>query len=286
MAQLWKLKMWRMMMSLSKPTLLIDADHLIFKVGLRNQPLLVEIEDLVGEIESLPSWTHCGDLVVLLSCPSSQGFRKTQIWDGYKSNRKGSRPPHEDELRQFLMDEYQALCAPKLEADDLCSIIQSKMIDESGVGSVATYGVDKDLLTIPGYHYRHIYSKEHKSWGQALVYISKLDALYNHMEQTIVGDSADGIKGAWRKGVKAAERALGDTSFNHDYWSAVCGVYADAKMDVDEAVKNAKLTFLLREENYDFDTGEITPWTPDQFYKLLEEAKNDNEREGTSIETG
>lgn len=263
-------------MSASKPTLLVDADHLIFKAGMRGDGFMVEAEELMREVESLPLLCGCGHMLLFLSGRSKEGFRK-HISSSYKENRVGARrPPNEADLRQLLIDEFETYLIEDLEADDLCAIVQTQMIKEGGYDSVATFGIDKDLLQIPGNHFRRVYNRDEKRWEYSEAFISKIDALYNHMWQTIVGDSGDNVKGAWRKGPKAAERALEDPTFGLDYWAAVCGVFADADHDTQVAIDMARLTFLLRPENYDLeDRIHLKPWTPEQFYQMLEEAEQD-----------
>lgn len=103
----------------------------------------------------------------------------------YKGNRKEmNKPVYYDEIRQFMVDYFNAEVCEGLEADD--SVAQQ---GRDNVGEVIIASGDKDLLTIPGYQLNIGKMKE------GVQYITPLQACRNLYIQMLMGDRIDNIKG-------------------------------------------------------------------------------------------
>ena len=83
------------------------------------------------------------------------------------------------------------------------------------------------------------------------------------MLQTLMGDRTDGITGIPKIGPKKAENILGMVSSDlPSLWSTVVSAYENAGLTIDDALKTARLTRILRAEDYDKSNMEIRLWHP------------------------
>ena len=97
-----------------------------------------------------------------------------------------------------MVDEYQAVMADGMEADDLVSIwaYEARELELP----YCVVGIDKDLLQIPGNHYNF-----NKQEGQ---FVDDDTANLNLMLQCLTGDSTDNIPGIKGIGPKKADKIL------------------------------------------------------------------------------
>ena len=104
--------------------------------------------------------------------------------------------------------------------------------------------VDKDLLTVPGYHW-DFEKKE-------MFYVDEGLADYNFYMQTLTGDATDGYKGCPGVGPVKAKRIL-DKAIEEDIdmWDAVVDTFIKAKLSRDEAILQARMAYILRKDQYD-----------------------------------
>lgn len=163
---------------------------------------------------------HCkaGDYKVYLS-PDEGNFREQLAFSlPYKGNRwsperreaereKGNwleylnatedtytyqpKPVWYEEVRTYLLDQHGAIMTRKQEADDALGIRQIKGFDDKKIiqknASTVICTLDKDMRTIPGYHYNW--------WHEEFDWVSESDARYNFYTQILTGDTSDNIKG-------------------------------------------------------------------------------------------
>lgn len=205
-------------------TVLIDADTLIYQVGIRVEtPIRWDhgnaavwtlhahegraislLDDLIHEIvESLEG----DEAVVVLSDYDHPAWRE-EIYPTYKDHRDDTRRPLVwAALRRHLQEEYRCYVKPGLEGDDVLGILMThpKIIP----GEKVCVSIDKDLKTIPGLHcnYRKGF-RNHDSLTDAIVKVSEEVADLNHLYQTLMGDKVDGYPGAPGWGKVRAKRLL------------------------------------------------------------------------------
>lgn len=110
----------------------------------------------------------------------------------YKGNRKDVRKPfYYDTIRQMLYQDYKAMLVSGQEADDQIAIEQTKLIKKHKAYNMSIIAsIDKDLLTIPGFHYNLNTRK--------ITEITRRQALKNFYGQLLTGDRVDNIPGITR----------------------------------------------------------------------------------------
>ncbi len=200
------------------------------------QDVAIRVSDQISKLLEAP----VQDCIVALS--DSTNFRK-DVAPYYKANRKDTRKPmllHW--ARDYIKSEYNTIIYRGLEADDVLGILGTANPD------TIIWSEDKDLLTIPAQHWI----------AGEVVEISEIEADHNFLYQTLVGDSTDNYKGCPSVGPKTAEKIL---EFG-DGWGAVVRAFLSKGLTEDDALENARLARILRNGEYDTDTGEVKLWNP------------------------
>lgn len=233
--------------------LLIDADIIAFKAcasaetpvnwgnGLWTlhcweDEVAVRLDD---QISKLVDEAPVQDCVLALS--DKTNFRK-DVASYYKANRSDVRKPMLlPWARQYLIDNYNTIIYKGLEADDVLGILGSNPASDTIIWSE-----DKDLLTVPASH-----------WIDGEVYEQDEDgADYHFYFQTLVGDSTDNYKGCPKVGSVTAHKLLGDNCS----WDTVVKAFAKQGLSEAVAIEQARLARILRDGEYDTDTGKVTLW--------------------------
>jgi hypothetical protein len=115
----------------------------------------------------------------------------------YKGNRDPThKPKYFKEIREYLVNKYDAIVVEGQEADDALGIEQWNHPDKSTV----ICSIDKDLKMIPGYHYN--------PRTQEFFYQTLDDANMFLLWQMMVGDPTDNIPGITGIGPKKADKIL------------------------------------------------------------------------------
>jgi DNA polymerase-1 len=244
-------------------TALIDADILAYQAAITSEfpaewgdglwTLHAFEEDGQRSFETILNGimdaTKADDCVLAFS--DSANWRK-EILPTYKSNRAGVRKPMLlKALREYAQENYACFIRPTLEGDDVLGILATspKLIK----GDKIVCSIDKDFRTIPGKHYNfksatffEITSQEADKW---------------HMMQTLTGDSTDGYAGCPGCGKVTADKIL--TSLDpKDYWTAVKKAYQAAGLGEEEALVQARVARICRNEDYDFKKKRVKLWNP------------------------
>ena len=176
-------------------------------------------------------------------CLSGKGNFRYDLNPNYKSNRKGTRKPIVfPELKQWMINNYGAQVEDKLEADDLLGILATRE-----PGSIIV-SADKDMQCVPCRLYRNNELRD----------ISPMEANYFHMLQTLTGDPTDGYPGCPGVGAVTAKKLLAGTP--DTWWGSVLQAYQKAGCTDDDALLNARMAYILRDENY--QNGEVKLWEP------------------------
>ena len=179
-------------------------------------------------------------------CLSDRNNWRKDLDPEYKANRATTRKPVVFRpLRDWVIARYEALIAPDLEADDLLGIHATKT-------TILVSG-DKDLRTVPGLHYNPDRSDE------GIVSVTPEEGHYNHMIQTLTGDPVDNYKGCPGVGKKTAEKVLAGLS-PEEYWPAVVARFEKAGLTEEDALLQARLSFILTKPFY--KRKEVILWTP------------------------
>ena len=201
---------------------------------------LSEIEDLKENLK--------GDSITI-ALTDGNNFRK-DILPSYKDNRKQKRKPLIlGAIRKWLIDEYDAIIYPNLEADDVLGILatQPQKKEERIICSL-----DKDLRQIPG---------KLSQDGRTIVKRSKADCDHWHLIQTLTGDSVDGFSGCPKIGKVTAQKILNDKKLPlRKQWELVVKAYAKVGLQEHDAFQQAHVARILRHGDYNKKTGEVNRW--------------------------
>jgi 5'-3' exonuclease len=202
-----------------------------------------------GSIRKLFNHFGTEDAVVALS--EGVVFRKA-IDPSYKANRKDVRKPLCFwDVRDRVKETYKTVAFEGLEADDVMGILATK----PGPHSKIIIARDKDMRSIPG-----------KLWdGSKFHVISKAEADYFHLWQTLVGDASDGYKGCPGIGPKKAEKLLGPVGADfvvRGAWEGIAEAFEAAGLTEADALTQARLARILRWSDWDSVKKEPILWTP------------------------
>ena len=91
-----------------------------------------------------------------------------------------------------------------------------------------------------------------------MVTITEEEANYNFFYQTLVGDSTDNYSGCPTVGPKTADKLL-SSGWG---WDTVVATFEGKGLSEEVALENARLARILRNNEYDTDTGEVKLWHP------------------------
>jgi len=156
---------------------------------------------------------------------------------GYKANRKDKeKPEHLAAIRQYLIDEWEAVVSEGEEADDLIAIAATK--DPRSI----IVSIDKDFDQVPGLHFN-------PNTGR-LYDVSEEDAQRFLYEQILTGDRADNIIGIKGIGPVKAKKALAECKTEREMYDVCVEMYEG---DTERVIENARLLYLRRSEGEIWD---------------------------------
>lgn len=186
-----------------------------------------------------------------------------QVYPEYKANRLTMpRPKWEQEVKQYLVDQWQANRTDGIEADDMLGIRQWQLKPRFGSAMVKTEGtsydtwefgsesiichLDKDMNQIAGHHYNWELVREGKVVREKQTYfVTPEDADYFFFYQLLVGDPTDNIKGIKGIGPKKAAGILHGCESNRERYEAVLERYScEEELDM-----NAQCVYIHRKHN-------------------------------------
>ena len=238
------------------PLLLIDADVPLYQASFAAehewqwtedvQTINADINDAerVFELYIHKIVREFPDEFTPLLCFSGKGNFRKDILPTYKSNRKDRRKPLIlGELRELMIGKYLSIMHGNLEADDVLGIMS---------GSGVMVSIDKDLRTVPGL----LYNPNKPEDG--IEVIEEDEADYNHLYQTLIGDSTDGYSGCPGIGPKRATKILDEDCS----WDAVVFAYERKGLSEDDALVQSRVARILRPGEYDYPSMKPLLWQP------------------------
>lgn len=117
-----------------------------------------------------------------------------------------------------------------MEADDAISIAATELGEDAVIVSI-----DKDLDQLPGWHYNFV--------KRNLYYVTASEGIRNFYRQILTGDRVDNIIGLRGIGPVKADRILGESGTEQDYYQKVLGAYEGNDGRV---LENGQLLWLKR----------------------------------------
>ena len=237
--------------------LLIDSDFLAYKAAQACEIGIDFGEDVIiaqsqfsevlrvfhNELNKVTKAMMDDDFILYFS--STENFRK-KIYPDYKGHRMKRKPLGYKRLVNYCRENHNFKLIEGLEADDTIGIEATRHADSSNI----IVSPDKDLKQIPSVLW---------NLTDDVVEITKEEGDRWHLVQSLSGDPTDGYSGCPGIGVKRATELLDK---NKNQWEAVCKAYRDRGLSDDDALLNARLAKILRNENYDHDRNQPILWNP------------------------
>jgi DNA polymerase-1 len=234
---------------------ILDGDILAYRAA-----FFVETEGIEYLEERLnfdiASWTPPGveKIYIALSCSRSDNYRR-DYWPQYKAHRDINKhtPEALPEAEQYVRTLGTPLSVPRLEADDLMGMMASS-------GKAIAVTIDKDLRSVPGWHWNP--DKE-----EAPVLVDEALADRNFYTQWLTGDSTDNVPGIWKLGPKKAA-ALLDSTPPQNWPALVLATYEQKKdkdgnnYNLDYAISQAICVRILRDGEYNKENKTIRVYQP------------------------
>jgi len=192
------------------------------------------------QIHKLTEEAPVKDCIVALS--DKDNYRK-KIATYYKANRSNVRKPMLlNFAKEYMHQQYNTIIYKGLEADDVLGILGTANTD------TIIWSEDKDLLTIPAKHWID---------GEVVEQtMEQADRMFYY--QTLIGDTTDNYKGCPKAGHVTATKLLD----NDCSWNTVVTAFTKQGLSETVAIEQARLARILRNGEYDTDTGEVKLWTP------------------------
>jgi 5'-3' exonuclease len=235
-----------------KTIAVIDGDSICYLCS--KDTLEESLENVDSLIKSIGEMTNSTHYYLFLS--KGKYFRH-QINTDYKGKRKYASPlKYLRTLKSYLMEQYNAVAIPNVEADDMVAYTMHTEVEENKENTYINCSIDKDVLkTVPGlnFNYRTYESQE----------VSKKDALKFMYKQVLMGDSGDNITGIPGVGEKTAAAILELAETSEELRKVVLDAYFDyykefSGQSVFHFQKNFRQIYLLRtKEDFLNEVGTI-----------------------------
>jgi len=237
--------------------LLIDSDFLAYKAAQACEIGIDFGEDVIiaqsqfsdvlrvfhNELDKVTKAMMDDNFILYFS--STENFRK-KIYPDYKGHRMKRKPLGYKRLLNYCRKNHNFKLIEGLEADDTIGIEATRHADPHNI----IVSPDKDMRQIPSVLW---------NLTDDVVEITKEEGDRWHLVQSLSGDPTDGYSGCPGIGVKRATELLDK---NENQWEAVCKAYRDRGLSDDDALLNARLAKILRDENYDHDRNQPILWNP------------------------
>ena len=201
---------------------LIDADIVLYRNCWASQNENLDICKFRTDemIDHILEETKADEFQLWLSDNKEANFRY-KLDPTYKSTRPLEKPIHFNEIKEFLITDWNAKFAFGMEADDALGIEQTKANTKMN-GWVNTDNsiictIDKDLQQVPGNHYNFV-KKEFK-------FVTPEEGLRFFYSQLLIGDTSDNIQGCRGIGPKKTAKILGGLQGEQDLFYAVVNTY-------------------------------------------------------------
>ena len=243
-------------------TLIIDADWLIYNsccaceqdtrwndwehtLHSDERDILNLIENRLDVYRTIASGKH--DIVM---CFTSYPTFRHEIFPEYKINRIGKRKPLA--LRSVIekvKEVYEPVAYEHLEGDDVLGLLATNGRYKDPI----IVSVDKDMRTLPCKLIA----------DDSIEHITNKKADRHWFEMSLAGDAGDGILGIKGMGMVTASKTLASTPDTKEaLWFKVQETYTKKGYTIADPILNARLTRILREGDYDYNTGEVKLWNP------------------------
>ena len=215
--------------------LLIDADSILYYATYFPEDSLMEfpteeeqleeakyrVVNKIQEIQnSVEEWYNIKKTYIFVAGKSNFRYK---VYPDYKSNRANrEKSPLLPIIKDHLVDELGAICSHGAEADDY--VYNGMVLSE---GNCVVSSPDKDVLyncpNVPFYDYR-----SYKDVLGEFKQISKKKSRLAIASQIVIGDSSDGVPGAYRVGKAWCRDNMHEDMTDYQFTKAVMKAYLKA----------------------------------------------------------
>jgi DNA polymerase-1 len=241
---------------------LIDGDIIVYRAGFGAQmrgediPVSYSLHNcrsiIRKQIKYLREFFPVEQVTVFLSADDKSNFRyevaKTQV---YKGNRVDSvKPIHYTEMKEFMVEKFNALMVTGQEADDEMGIWASEDPDKFIIVSA-----DKDMRMTPGWHWEMTDRPPYFVDDPGFLQLEKRKAnrpklfgtgLAWFYAQVLMGDRADHIPGIPGIADVRAYNLLKNCKTVEDYKEVVEKVYKEEKLSLERLKEVKELLWIRR----------------------------------------
>lgn len=179
----------------------------------------------------------------------------------YKAGRKQEKPFHYNNIREYMLANYECVVADGMEADDMICV---ELIRNGNKLDVICCSRDKDLRMVPGMHFGWECGRQPQFGPQRVDFLGELrlskdrkvvkgEGIKFFYSQLITGDSTDNIPGLRGGGPVLAFESLTDLGSEELLFECVARLYEE-KCGEDwrvEMQEQADLLWMIRELNED-----------------------------------
>lgn len=270
---------------------LIDSDILVYEIANCGQftdevtgELVVRefdyvaslLDDKVMEIEALCWATEPSILYLTGDRKLTKSVNKKREYEGlpsiefvpnfrfavakkkdYKGTRKQDKPFHYNNIREYMLANYECVIAEGMEADDMICV---ELIRSGDKLDVICCSRDKDLRMVPGMHFGWECGRQPQFGPKRVDFIGEISLSKDRKtvkgtgikffySQLITGDNVDNIPGLRGAGAVLAFESLADLGTEAVLFECVAGLY-EKKYGEDwrtELREQADLLWMIRE---------------------------------------
>lgn len=270
---------------------LIDSDILVYEIANCGQyidpdsgKLIVRefdyvsglLDDKIKEIEALcwatePSVLYLtGDRKLIKSVNKKRKFQGEKELEfkpnfrfeaakqkEYKGTRNPDKPFHYNNIREYMLANYECVVSEGMEADDMICV---ELVRNGEKLDVICCSRDKDLRMVPGMHFGWECGRQPQFGPKRVDFIGEISLSKDRKaikgtgikffySQLITGDNVDNIPGLRGAGAVLAYESLSDLGTEREMFECVAGLY-EKKYGVDwreEMKEQAKLLWMVRE---------------------------------------
>lgn len=160
---------------------------------------------MIEQLRSKEYWSNPHLKLFLTSADKSNYRYKVATLKPYKGNRVAPKPVHYDAIRRYLTDVWGAKIIRNEEADDRLGQLQTYYTKKHGDNVSCIVSIDKDLNSVPGYHYNFVKDQLYLVDEFGSLTLDKLPKTARKVlngtglkwfyAQMLLGDNADNIPG-------------------------------------------------------------------------------------------
>lgn len=236
---------------------LVDADIMTYSIpfslqeGTGEDAVLPEgAENFLGAridefLNNIMNDTGADDYKVFIN--GKDNFRLR--YETYKANRASMvKPILHYAARDYLVNQHSAVVVDGMETDDRLAIEQTIALENDVEYSTIICSIDKDLLQVPGSHYRWpiSHAKEPKA---EFIEVTKQSGLVSLYRQALTGDEVDNIIGLKGYGPKKAEKLITEEMSEKEMYETCLEHYLLKLQTEENLIDNMHQLYLLRSED-------------------------------------